>query len=383
MKVLIGYSWGPGPVDGRTEYEGWISRLRIAGYEVDGFCLTLNPPAWTLTWTELNWLWRTADKSLMTLYERLASACERYDIFLNYSGINVHPEFVCQLPTFNVFSCFDDPESSEELSKPAASAYDLALVGNAAEVETYRSWGVKDPHWWPLGFRATDFDPRLQADDILKSDRDIDLTLLCERKTAYRRSRLDRVVRAFPQGRFHGHGWPAGFLPERERVPLLQRTKIGMNLHNTTGPINFRTYYLPANGVLQLCDNKSHLGRIYEVGREVVGFDSIDEGIDLCRYYLAHDQERREIAGRGWERATRDYNEVSCFGRLFSEVQDAIKSPQAPANGPQAMEYLRHHSEKAHIGGLRRWSSKMWLHLALLARKIRRRVQSYYLALAR
>ena len=94
-------------------------------------------------------------------------------------------------------------------------------------------------------------------------------------------------------------------------MALLQRTKIGINIHNSTGPINLRTYYLPANGVMQICDNKSYLGKVFELNKEVVGFDTIDEAIELCHYYLMHDDERRKIAAAGWERVLLDYNEVA------------------------------------------------------------------------
>lgn len=40
---------------------------------------------------------------------------------------------------------------------------------------------------------------------------------------------------------------------------------------------------------MQICDNKSHLHMIFEVGKEAVGFDNVDEAIDLTRYYLAYD----------------------------------------------------------------------------------------------
>ena len=103
----------------------------------------------------------------------------------------------------------------------------------------------------------------------------------------------------------HGAGWPKGFLPEKERVPLLQRTKIGVNIHNSTGPINFRTYYLPANGVMQICDNKKHLPMVFELNKEVVGFDSIEEAIDLCRYYLEHDEEAHKSQPPGMQELSR------------------------------------------------------------------------------
>jgi hypothetical protein len=153
----------------------------------------------------------------------------------------------------------------------------------------------------------------LSRDKILSGERDVPVSLTCERITAWRRERVDKFAAAFPDGTYYGKGWPNGFLPEEQRVPLYQRTRIGVNIHNSTGPINFRTYILPANGVMQICDNKSHLGKIFELAREVVGFDTIEEAIDLCRYYREHDDERRRIAAAGWERAVRDYNEVAVF----------------------------------------------------------------------
>jgi len=269
------------------------------------------------------------------VYENLAITLENYDVFLNYNGINVHPDFVARLPTYNVYSCFDDPESSEDLSRPVAAAYDLAMVGNIAEVETYRRWGVKHVSWWPLGFRFHDFDPNLTRERILNGSRDVDVALLCERRTHYRRRRVDQFALAFPQGAYYGPGWPRGFLPESMRVPLLQRTKLGINIHNSTGPINFRTYYLPANGVLQICDNKAHLQNIYDLGKEVVGYDTIEEAIEFCRYYLEHDEERRCLAAAGWERAVRDYGEIPCFRRLVDVVAELNGMRKAsPAEAP-------------------------------------------------
>jgi hypothetical protein len=329
MRILLGYSYYRYPVDVRTRVEAWALRLRNAGVDVHPFCLTLNPPDSRLTWPELERAWKWGTPTLLAMYEDLARTAENYDVFVNWNGINLHPEFVRQLPTFNVYACADDPESSEDLSKPVAAAYDLALVNNIAEVETYRSWGVKDARFWPLGFFDGDYDPSLTKEDILEGNRDIDIALICERQSGWRRERLDRFETAFPDATYRGAGWPAGFLPESQRVALLQRTKIGPNFHNSTGPINLRTYMLPANGVMQICDNKSHLGGIFEIGREVLGFEDVRECIELCEYYLHHDRERREIAANGWERATRDYNEVAVFRQLIEAVRSAAPKPKS------------------------------------------------------
>jgi hypothetical protein len=329
MRILLGFSYYSHPsMDIKTWIDGWLGRLRESGIQVDSFPLTLNPPAHQLYWSQLDDLWRKRDETLLQMHERLARTLENYDVFVNWNGINVHPEFIQQLPTFNVYGCFDDPEASEILSKPVAWAYDLAMVGNIAELDTYRSWGVREVRHWPLGFFATDYDPTLTAEKILTGNRDVDMALLCERETNYRAERLNRFTAAFPTATYYGKGWPNGFLPENQKVPLYQRTKIGPNFHNSTGPINFRTFILPANGVMQICDNRSHLAKLFELGEEAVGFDTVDEAIDLCRYYLEHDNERRRIAAAGWERAVRDYNEIATFRLLVTYVNELLLDRQ-------------------------------------------------------
>ncbi len=322
MKILVGYSCYPYEFDIAAWNEGWLERLRCGGFEVEGFCLTLDAPGSRLGWAELDRLWRARDPRLMAHYDRLLRRLEGFDVLLNYNGINLHPEFVEQLSCTTVFSCADDPESSADLSRPVASAYDLCLVGNIAAVPDYRTWGCKNARFWPLGFRHGDYDPNLREEDIARARRDVPLSLLCERQSPWRRARLDRFSSAFPEGVFRGPGWPAGFLPESQRIPLLQRTKVGVNFHNSTGPINFRTYYLPANGVLQVCDNRSNFARLFELGKEAAGFDTVEEAIDLCRYYMEHDDERTEMAIAGWKRATSDYSEEAVFRRFVEAVKE-------------------------------------------------------------
>jgi len=298
-----------------------VRMARQSGYDVEAFCLTLNPPGPHLTFRELDARWRRGDRELLAMYEQLEARLDGFDVLLNGSGINLHPEFVERLGVFTVYQCFDDPESSAVLSKPVAASYDLCLVGNAAEVETYRSWGVKGAEWVPLGMLPGTYDPTLREEDILEGRRDVDLLMLIDRLSPPRRARMDRMAQAFPDGHFYGRGWPRGYLPVGDDVAMLRRTKIGPNFHNSTGPINARLFQLPANGVMQVCDNKRHLAGIYELDTEVVGFDTVEECIDQCRYYLAHDRQRREIAVRGWRRVLRDYNEVASFARRMRIIE--------------------------------------------------------------
>lgn len=324
MRILLGHTFPDSTTFGSSWINDWLVRLRAAGYVVYPFSLVFDQKRPVIYFDELDVLWRYQDHRLLAMYQRLANELLDYDVFICFNGANVHPEFVRSLKCFTVYGCFDDPEASEKLSKPVAAAFDLAMVGNIAEVDTYRSWGVKNVRWWPLGFRHDDYDSSLTEQRILECNRDIEVALLCERLTRYRKNRVDQFMRAFSHGAYYGKGWPSGFLPEHQRIPLLQQTRIGINIHNSTGPINFRTFYLPANGVMQICDNKAHLGKVFELGVEVVGYDSIEEAIELTRYYIEHDDERRRIAAAGWKRAISDYNEVACFQRVVDAINELI-----------------------------------------------------------
>lgn len=335
MKILLGHSFPDHATFGTLWIENWLARLRASGFEVYPFSLVIDQQRPVLYFNELDILWRYKDPRLLGMYDRLGNLLQEYDAFICFNGSNIHPDFVSSLRCFTVYACFDDPEASMKLSKPVVGAFDLAMVGNIAEIDTYKSWGVKEVRWWPLGFRHDDYDSYLTAEAILEGNRDIEVALLCERVTRYRKDRVDRFVKAFPNGAYFGLGWPAGFLPEDKRIPTLQRTRIGINIHNSTGPINFRTFYLPANGVMQLCDNKSNLGKIFELGKEALGYDSIEEAIDLTHYYLDHDAERRLIAAAGWKRALADYNEVACFGRVIEAIRQlsaAARENKRPHN---------------------------------------------------
>jgi len=217
MRILVGYSYYQYPIDVSQTINSWLGRLRKSGFDVEGFPLTIHPPGPPYWWKQLDKCWKLGDKDLLNMYEKLARKSEDFDVFLNWNGINIHPEFIKNLSTFNIFACFDDPEASELLSKPVAAAYDLCMIGNIAEIETYKSWGVKEVRFWPLGFMATDFDPSLTEDQILNGDRSHDVTLLCEKKYVQDRiNRLDQFANAFPKGNYFGAGWPKGFLEDKK-----------------------------------------------------------------------------------------------------------------------------------------------------------------------
>ena len=318
MKILFGHIVHSPGID--KWYES-IAGTAGEDVEVRCFCVTLDPPAPSLSWSELDRRWKVKDKCLMGMYQKLQQAAAECDVFLLYNGANVHPEFLRCLPTFNIFCCFDDPESSHDLSAPVAASFDAVFYGNIASRFQYEHMGCKKLAWLPIFTAPNDVPVKADRDKLLSLDRDIDISLVCD-KIFYREKRLEKLCGEFPQAKCYGNGWDAGKISHSELLDLYRRTKIGWNVHNSTGPINRRLFALAGFGCLPICDNKTGLGHIFELGKEVVGFDTIPEAIELTHYYLGHETERCELAVNAWERFWRDYHAGAIWDRIKVQVQE-------------------------------------------------------------
>ncbi|MBI4325698.1 MAG: DUF362 domain-containing protein, partial [Chloroflexi bacterium] len=325
------------------EEEGWASRIRPLGYEIELFPIPC-PEGWW-PFPKLHQAWLNREPSLMQAYNRIAARVRSGDVLVASGGAMVHPEFVRQLPTLNVFVCGDDPESSDFLSRPAAPSFDVSLIGNVACVELYRSWGCRHVDWLYQAIRPEFLDPAVNEVTILTGKRDLDIVMFCERVygCSDRAQRLERLAREFPQALLRGKGWPGGYVSEAERRAAYGSAKIGWNLHNSVGPCNMRLVTLPAMGVMQICDNQSHLGKLFQLDEEIVGFNTLEECIEKTRYYLAHDEQRRIIAAHGWRRAVADFTEPKQWSNLLAKIHSAYceKFDSRPPSGVSAATQVR------------------------------------------
>lgn len=300
-------------------YESYVSRLNDAGFDVEGFCITVDPPGSRFSFVELDKRWRKNDKQLAVLYEQLLKKTKDKEVLVLYNGANLHPEFLKELKTFNAYMCFDDPESSENLSAPVAKYFDACFVGNVASLNQYAAWDCKNVFFRPMGyFQDHVYSVDITREEILNRKDDVDVCLFCEIKSPWRKERVRCLIEKLPTLYGRGPGWPGGW---EDPLPVYSRSKIGINLHNSTGPINLRCYALPANGVMQICDNKYFLGHIFELDKEVVGYCDIEEVPELVNFYLKHEEQRKKIAIAGWKRATGDYNEIAVWKKQMEQIE--------------------------------------------------------------
>lgn len=300
----------------RAEAEhGLCARLRANGLRARAFGVPCT--SW-LPFAALDSLWKTRNPYLLKQYETILKVMNGFDALVAAGGSMVHPgllEEVHGMGKASVFLCADDPESSEILSRPVAASFDACMVMNAACLDDYRSWGVRDPLFLFHPIREDLLPADLDEAQIAGTERDIDCCFFGERvyMLSDRHVRLDALKAAFPQMLIRGKGWPRGFASDAFMTAAYRRTRIGFNLHNSTGPCNSRATHLPAMGVMQLCDNASRLKAIFEPDVEIVGFETIPEAIELARHFLTHPEERIRIAQAGFRRARHDYTEAKWF----------------------------------------------------------------------
>jgi predicted O-methyltransferase YrrM len=318
----------PAYSDARVAEETHLAaRLGRLGFDVEALPIPCEGGWWHFP--KLDHKWRTHSADLISRYGDLEERLRGKDVLIAAGGWMLHPEFIRELSTFNVFVCADDPESSAVLSAPVASAFDFCCVANIACVGDYAGWGVQHAAWLPLPVSDHVVDRIITEERLRNGTRDMDLVMCCERVYGLsdRALRLERLHREFPQAVLRGKGWPGGYLSEAELLSLYRRARIGWNLHNSIGPVNSRTMMLPAFGVMQICDCRDNLGKVFKLGEEVIGFETMDECVDATRYYLAHEDERRGIAIAGWQRVLADYTEEKWWHRLLNYIAPHLPKP--------------------------------------------------------
>ncbi len=113
-------------------------------------------------------------------------------------------------------------------------------------------------------------------------------------------------------------------------VRVVNQSRINLNF--TLGRVSLRTKQLKGRmfevamcGGFLLTEYAPELERYFEIGREVVCFDSAAEAAEKVRYYLQHPDEREQIAARGYERAQRDYTARVCFRKVFLQIEEDLQ----------------------------------------------------------
>jgi hypothetical protein len=218
-------------------------------------------------------------------------------------------------------------------------AFDLIVTSFPHFAERFRALGI-DSEYQPLGFDARLHDA-LRAngvDPAPEGERPHAVSFvggLDPNAHAAGTRLLERVAARLPVD-FWGYG--AGALPVgspiRDRYrgeawgmtmyQVLARSRIVINRHIDVAAgyaNNMRLYEATGSGALLVTDHGRNLGELFEPGREVLVYESVDDLVPTLERLLADDCERRRIADAGQARTLRDHT----YERRMAELAELLE----------------------------------------------------------
>jgi hypothetical protein len=208
------------------------------------------------------------------------------------------------------------------------SCYDLVVSSFPPTVELFRHKGITSE------LNRLAFEPNVLS-CVGTEQRVFDVTFIgsFHRMHSRRTALLNDLCARFPSIKVWGHG--IDHLPSsspirksymgeawgRDMYHILAQSKMTLNHHGNVPSYanNFRLFESTGMGTLLITDWKENLHEMFEPGKEVVAYHSLDDCAELIDYYLRHDDEREAIARAGQERTLRDHT-FRCRMQEFVDI---------------------------------------------------------------
>ena len=128
-------------------------------------------------------------------------------------------------------------------------------------------------------------------------------------------------------GRLKRQSLPPVFMEEKARAAKAARICLNTLHYGEVNGLNARAFEIAGCGGFQLLTSVPVLAEHFDIDREVVAFNSLDELLEKVRYYLDHPQMAAAIAARGQLRAHRDHTYET---RLQSLLRITFGATEAP-----------------------------------------------------
>ena len=160
-----------------------------------------------------------------------------------------------------------------------------------------------------------------------------------------------------------GNGWKSGRLSQEEMIRVFNQSRINLNLSKASTPdtgddqyteqLNGKSFEIPGCGGFQLSGSAGDLHNYYEIGKEVVCFEEVDDLREKIYYYLSNEDERAAIAQAGYQRTLRDHTYVHRFTNIFKRLGLPSKPLHEILNGDMqlgsTMEFSKRIIEKGYL----------------------------------
>jgi len=187
-----------------------------------------------------------------------------------------------------------------------AKRADIVFVAQKAAVEKMKADGVPNPIWLPHAVEP------LAYPKITKASKVYDICFVGHVNSQNRIDALDRLFSEFSNFYY-------GQKRFEEAAKIYGDSKIVFNI-SMTDDINMRTFEAMATGSFLLTNWIPTIEDLFEDGKHLVLYRTLDEMVDKAKYYLSHDDEREKIAQAGYEEVIKNHTFKNRVGTMLTEI---------------------------------------------------------------
>lgn len=221
-------------------------------------------------------------------------------------GLIPYPMIDCPHP--NIYWA-SDTHLGYEYRLEMARKFDHVFVAQKKAVEDFARDGVT-AEWLPHAYQPQAY-PKMDL-----ASKKYDVGFVGHINSENRVDALDRLFKEFPNF-FYGQKL------FEEAAEKFCESKIVFNI-SMLDDINMRTFEAMGTGSFLLTNWIPTIEELFEDGKHLVLYRSLDEMVDKAKYYLAHDTEREKIAAAGYEEVRLKHTIQHRVNRMLEVVEQKL-----------------------------------------------------------
>ena len=213
--------------------------------------------------------------------------------------------------------------------KPTADqpAYDVTFVGQPygireQAIHTLDRAGIKAHAWgsgWPAG--------KLSQDEMIRVFGQSKINLNFADASSSTRTRAEAFAASHTVRSLRDKPGLWRIWSGAQQLAAWDKRRVERNADAPPRQIKGRVFEVPACGGFLLTQPAEDLDTYFKPGQDCATFESVDDLVDQVRYYLKHDDERRAIAQRGYERTLAEHTYAARFDSIFEQAGVASSKP--------------------------------------------------------
>jgi spore maturation protein CgeB len=108
-----------------------------------------------------------------------------------------------------------------------------------------------------------------------------------------------------------------------EMVKKINRFKIHFN-RNMSNDINYRTFETLGCNTFLLTNYTENLELLFDINKDLVVYNNINDLFDKINYYLSNDKERNEISSNGFNKVKKKHTYLERSKQLINIIKENI-----------------------------------------------------------